>query len=135
MNTSKVIYTGGLRTECMHLQSNATIFTDAPKDNQGKGEAFSPTDLIATALASCVLTTIGIVAQRENFKSIDGATAEVIKVMYPEPRRIGEINILINFPKIDYSEKEKKVFENAAHTCPIAKSLHPDLKQNIQLIW
>ena len=135
MATSKVIYKGGLRAECTHLQSGTSINTDAPKDNHGKGEAFSPTDLVATALASCILTTIGIVAMRENFTDIDGATAEITKVMYAEPRRIGEILIKITFPALQYTDKEKKIFEHTAHTCPVSKSLHPDLKQVIEFIW
>lgn len=135
MMTSKIIYTGGLRAKCIHLESNTSINTDAPKDNHGKGEAFSPTDLIATSLASCILTTIGIVATRENFTTIDGATADVTKVMYAEPRRIGEIIIKITFPALNYSDKEKNVYEHTAHTCPVSKSLHPDLKQVIEFIW
>ncbi len=135
MITSKVTYTGDLRTEATHLQSNATIYTDAPKDNHGKGEAFSPTDLMATSLASCMLTTIGIVAMRETMKPIDGASAEVTKVMYTEPRRVGEIRVKITFPKSNYSDKEKKVYEHTAHACPVSKSLHPDLKQVIEFVW
>lgn len=135
MITSKVTYTGGLRTEATHLQSNTVIYTDAPKDNHGKGEAFSPTDLVATALASCILTTIGIVAMRDGYKDIDGTTAEATKVMYADPRRIGEIHVKITFPAVGYSDKEKQVYEHTAHTCPVARSLHPDLKQVIELIW
>jgi putative redox protein len=134
MITSKVTYTGQLRTEATHLQSNTTIYTDAPKDNHGKGEMFSPTDLVATALASCILTTIAIVAERDGYKVIDGATAEVTKIMYPDPRRIGEIHVKITFPA-GFSEKEKKVYQNTAHACPVAKSLHPDLKQLIEFVW
>ncbi|MCC6182090.1 MAG: OsmC family protein [Bacteroidia bacterium] len=135
MATSKVIYQGNLRTEATHIQSNNSIITDAPKDNHGKGEAFSPTDLMATSLASCMITIMGIAAQKEGYTSIDGLTAEVTKVMYAEPRRVGEIHIKLIFPKKNYSEKEKKVYENAAHTCPAAKSLHPDLKQIIEFVW
>lgn len=135
MITSKLTYTGGLRTEATHVQSGTLIYTDAPRDNHGKGEAFSPTDLVATALASCILTTIGIVAMRDGCTPIDGATAEAVKVMYADPRRIGEIHVRITFPAKGYSDKEKKVYENTAHTCPVAKSLHPDLKQVIELLW
>ena len=133
--TSKVEYLGGLRTEATHLQSGTQIHTDAPRDNQGKGEAFSPTDLVATALATCILTTIGIVAKRDNMTDIDGAFAEVLKVMYPDPRRIGEIHVKITFPKRDFSEKEKTMYQNTADACPVARSLHPDLKQLLEFVW
>jgi uncharacterized OsmC-like protein len=135
MITSKVIYLGELRTEATHLQSNTIVYTDAPKDNHGKGEMFSPTDLVATALASCMISIMGIVAMKEGITKVDGATAEVTKIMYAEPRRIGEIHITLTFPKGKYTDKEKKIYEHAAHTCPVAKSLHPDLKQVIEFIW
>lgn len=133
--TSKVIYVGDLRTEATHIQSNTIIYTDAPKDNFGKGEAFSPTDLVATALASCMISIMGIVARRDNMTPVDGATAEVLKVMYADPRRIGEIHIKMIFPKNNFSDKEKKIYEHAAYTCPVAKSIHPDIKQVIEFIW
>lgn len=135
MITSKVNYISQLRAEAIHVQSGTMIQTDAPKDNHGKGEAFSPTDLVATALSSCILTTIGIVAARDGMTSIDGATSEVTKVMYSDPRRIGEIHVKITFPAKNYTDKEKQMYENTAHTCPVARSLHPDLKQVIELIW
>ncbi|MBP8033065.1 MAG: OsmC family protein [Bacteroidia bacterium] len=135
MITSKVTYLGELRTEATHIQSNTTIHTDAPKDNHGKGEMFSPTDLVATALASCMISIMGIVAMKDGITTVEGATAEVTKVMYAEPRRIGEIHITITFPKKDFTNKEKKIYENAAYTCPVAKSLHPDLKQIINFVW
>lgn len=135
MLTSQVKYIGGLRTEATHLQSGTTIKTDAPKDNHGNGEAFSPTDLLATALATCILTTIAIKATQDGMKTIDGAEAEVTKVMYPEPRRVGEVHIKITFPGNNYSDKEKKIYENTAHACPVARSLHPDLKQVLEFVW
>ncbi len=135
MLTSKVKYLGELRSEAVHVQSGNIITTDAPKDNFGKGEAFSPTDLVATALASCMISIMGIVERKEGITPVTGTTAEVIKVMYPDPRRIGEIHVKITFPKNNYSEKEKKIYENAAHTCPVAKSLHPDLKQVVTFEW
>lgn len=135
MNTSEVTYTGQLRTEATHLQSGTKLFTDAPKDNHGKGEAFSPTDLVATALASCMISIMGIAAKKEDMPSIEGTSAEVIKVMYADPRRIGEIHVKIKFPAGNFSAREKKIYENAALTCPVAKSLHPDIKQNVQFIW
>ena len=107
MITSKVEYTGGLRTKAVHLASKSEIITDAPKDNNGKGEAFSPTDLVATALANCMLTVMGILSNKEGITPIDGATAEVTKVMYAEPRRIGEIHVQLQMPKGNFSEKEK----------------------------
>jgi putative redox protein len=135
MTISTVKYLGQLRTEATHLTSQTFINTDAPKDNQGRGEAFSPTDLVATALASCILTTIAIVASRDNMTDITGSVAEVIKIMQTNPRKIGEIHIKIIFPKNSYSDKEKKVYENTAHACPVARSLHPELKQVIEFIW
>lgn len=135
MITSKIIYKGELRTEAVHVKSETQIITDAPTDNHGKGEAFSPTDLVATALASCMISIMGIVAMKEGFRPIDGATAEITKVMYADPRRIGEVHVTLNMPKLDYSEKEKKMYENAAYTCPVAKSLHPDIKQVITINW
>jgi uncharacterized OsmC-like protein len=135
MITSTVKYIGKLRTESVHELSQSIIFTDAPKDNHGKGEAFSPTDLVATALASCMLSVMGIVALKENITPIDGTTVDVTKIMNQEPRRIGEIHIKITFPLNNYSEKEKIMYERAAHTCPVSKSLHPDLKQKVEFIW
>jgi putative redox protein len=135
MITSTIEYTGELRTTARHVLSGETIITDAPKDNFGKGEAFSPTDLVATALGSCMLSIMGIVARREGCTSVDGATAEITKVMYPDPRRIGEIHVKITMPERQYSEKERKVYENAAHTCPVAKSIHPDISQRVEFEW
>lgn len=135
MPTSLVEYKGHLRTIAIHLQSGNEIVTDAPKDNHGKGEAFSPTDLTATSLACCMLSIMGIAAKKEDMTPIEGAKAEVLKIMYAEPRRIGEIQITITMPTSAYSERERKIYEHAAHTCPVAKSLHPDIKQNIQFIW
>ena len=135
MKTSTVKYLGGLRTETVHLQSDTMITTDAPKDNHGKGEAFSPTDLVATALATCILTTMGIKAMQDGMTPIDGTTAEVTKVMVAEPRRIGEIHVTLTFPALAYSDKEKKIYQHTADNCPVAKSLHPDLKQVLELVW
>lgn len=135
MATSKIEYLGELRTEATHIQSNSLIQTDAPKDNHGKGEAFSPTDLIATALGSCMISVMGIVSLKEGITTIEGTVAEVTKVMCAEPRRIGEIQIKITFPKKSFSDKEKLMYERAAHTCPVAKSLHPDVKQIIEFVW
>ena len=132
MLTSKITYLGELRTEATHLQSGNQILTDAPSDNHGKGEAFSPTDLTATSLASCMLSMIGVKLLGTE-KNVVGATAEVTKVMYTEPRRIGEIHVTLNIPDDNFSEKEKQVLINTAHACPVAKSLHPDIKQVIEI--
>lgn len=130
MKTSKITYLGDLRTEAIHLKSGNGIITDAPPDNNGKGEAFSPTDLLATSLGSCMLTIMGIVAQRHSIH-IEGTTVEITKVMESNPRRVGEIIVEFSMPKVDYSAKEKELLENAAHTCPVAKSLSADLKQTV----
>lgn len=127
--TSKIIYTGSLRTEAEHLKSGAKIITDAPIDNHGKGEAFSPTDTVATALVSCMLTVMGIKA--EDLKvNLKGTTAEVTKTMAANPRRISKLEIVITFPET-YAEKSQKILENTARTCPVLESLHPDMEKLI----
>lgn len=131
--TSSVEYLGNLRTTATHLASEKIIITDAPVDNHGKGEAFSPTDLVATALASCLITIMGIKAKNLEVE-IDGTKAEVTKVMGTEPRRIVEVKIDVFFPK-SFDEKTQKILEKAGLTCPIANSLHPDLNQRIRFIW
>jgi len=130
---SKVVYKGDLRTEASHLQSGETIITDAPVDNEGKGEAFSPTDLLATALASCMLTIMGIVAKRDGI-DMEGATAEVEKIMASNPRRIGEIRLKINFVH-PITDKDQVKLERAAHTCPVSGSLHTELTETIEFIY
>ena len=131
MTTSKVIYQGDLRTTAIHLQSNNEIITDAPVDNQGKGEAFSPTDLLATSLASCMLTIIGIKA-RDMGIDIAGTTAEVTKVMAADPRRVSEVHVAITFNQ-QLDDKTQKIFYNTALTCPVAKSIHPDIIQKVTI--
>ena len=131
--TSKVNYLGDLRTSAIHIASDKNIITDAPIDNQGKGEAFSPTDTVATALASCLLTIMGIKARNLNI-DIKNTTAEVSKVMASNPRRISEIQITVNFTR-NYDQRIKKILEKAALACPVSNSLHPDLKQNILFNW
>ena len=131
--TSKVNYLGDLRTSAIHIASAKNIITDAPIDNQGKGEAFSPTDTVATALASCLLTIMGIKARDLNI-DIKNSTAVVSKVMASNPRRISEIQIKVNFTK-SYDQRIKKILEKAALACPVSNSLHPDLKQNILFNW
>lgn len=132
--TSKIIYNGDLRTECTHIRSGQTIITDAPVDNNGKGEAFSPTDLAATSLGSCMITIMGISARNHEI-DIDGATLEVTKHMASDPRRISGIDIKVYMPDKSYSKKEKTILEKAGRTCPVAFSLHPDIVQNIEFIW
>jgi putative redox protein len=129
-----VTYNGQLRTTATHGPSQNTLITDAPKDNMGKGEAFSPTDLVATALATCVLTTMGIVAQRHEL-DMNGATARVTKEMVSTPfRRIGRLAVTVRMPK-KLGEENQKRLENAAHTCPVHRSLHPDVEAPIAFTW
>jgi len=130
--TTQTEYLGELRTQAKHMYSGNTIITDAPLDNKGKAEAFSPTDLLATALGSCMITIMGIAANERGF-NIDGTTANIWKIMESNPRRIGEIKIDLSFPKRNYSDKEKKIIERSAFTCPVYVSLHPDLKKTITL--
>lgn len=132
--TSKIIYKGELETICIHLKSGQEIRTDAPPDNNGKGSAFSPTDLTATSLATCMLTVMGIWA-RDNGVDMDGASAEVTKHMASDPRRISGIDVKITMPDKIYSEREKSILTKIAHTCPVAQSLHPDLNQHIVILW
>jgi putative redox protein len=131
MTTSRIKYTGHLQTEATHLQSGVSIITDPPVDNQGTGAAFSPTDLLATSLGCCMLTIMGIVAGRHNI-NIDGATADITKIMKAEPRRVGEIIVEFNMPGNNYSDKEKDLLEHAARTCPVAKSLSQELIQTVK---
>ncbi|HMQ47034.1 MAG TPA: OsmC family protein [Saprospiraceae bacterium] len=134
MTTSTVTYSAGLRTTCTHTRSGNAIITDAPVDNHGRGEAFSPTDLVATALATCMLTVMGIAAENRGL-SIDGAHAEVTKIMAADPRRISEVKVLIHMPPYDFSEAHKKLLTEIALNCPVAKSLHADLIQSVELRW
>jgi len=131
MNTGMtVIYEGNLRNRAEHLKSGNTLITDAPLDNHGKGEAFSPTDLLCTSLASCMITLMGITAESKGIK-LGNVKADVEKVMYSEPRRVGEIHIALNVQDNNYSEREKTILQNAAISCPVAKSLNPEIKQII----
>tara|TARA_A100001011_G_scaffold143384_1_gene151438 strand:+ start:50 stop:451 length:402 start_codon:yes stop_codon:yes gene_type:complete len=131
--TSKVTYEGDLRTKAFHIQSGKSIVTDAPVDNEGKGEAFSPTDLVATALASCMLTIMGIVAKRNNVE-LKGTTAEVEKIMGAMPRQISEIKIKILFNK-NFDKITKRKLESAALTCPVSNSLNKNLEESIKFIY
>lgn len=131
--TSKVTYLGELRTSSVHLQSGSEIITDAPIDNQGKGEAFSPTDMVANSLATCMLTIMGIKA-RDMGISLEGSVAEVTKVMQPSPRKIAKIEIVFNM-KSGADDKSREVLQRVAHTCPVALSLHPDIVQDVTFNW
>ena len=131
MITAKTIYIADLRTEATHVRSGNSLFTDAPVDNEGKGEYFSPTDLVATALGSCILTIMGIAAKKHQF-NIDNTRLEITKIMNDNPRKIGEVVIDFYFPNDNYSEKEIKILEHAVKTCPVALSLHPDIIQTIR---
>jgi uncharacterized OsmC-like protein len=133
MATSKVTYLGELRTSSIHLQSGSEIISDAPVDNNGKGEAFSPTDTVANGLASCMFTVMGIKA-RDLGIDFSGSTAEVTKIMAPEPRRISEIHVTFQM-NLDADEKTKTILERTAMTCPVHYSLHPDIKREIIFNW
>jgi uncharacterized OsmC-like protein len=134
MATTRTIYIGDLRTENVHLQSGYRLITDAPVDNQGKGEAFSPTDLVATALADCILTIMGINA-RDRDLDLTGTIVETTKVMNPSPRRIAEIIIDITSPQNNFSERDKRVLEAVVKSCPVALSLNPEIKQTVYFHW
>jgi uncharacterized OsmC-like protein len=133
MATSKVTYLGDLRTSSIHLQSGTEIISDAPIDNNGKGEAFSPTDTIANGLASCMFTVMGIKA-RDLEVDFSNSTAEVTKIMGTEPRRITEIYVTFHF-SIHPDDKTKIILERTAMTCPVFFSLHPDIKKEIVFNW
>jgi putative redox protein len=128
--TSKVVYMGNLRTNLTHLYSGTEIITDAPLDNQGLAQSFSPSDLAATSLATCMMTIMGIKARDMNLQ-LEGTELEVTKVMAANPRRISEIHINIKFPKNNFTQEVKTALETAARNCPVAKSLHPDILQEI----
>lgn len=134
MKMSKIKYLGELRTEATHLASGIRIITDAPIDNNGKGQAFSPTDLLSSALASCMLTIMGIAANTHNI-NIVGTEAEVTKIMASGPRRVAEIHVLVKMPSVAYSDKERNILENAARTCPVALSINPVIVQKIEFVY
>ena len=131
--TSKVTYLGDLRTSSIHVQSGSEIVSDAPLDNNGKGEAFSPTDTVANALASCMMTVMGIKA-RDVDVDFTGATASVTKIMNVEPRRIGAIEIVFDM-NISADQKSKTILEKTAMTCPVFLSLNPEIEKRITFNW
>ena len=131
--TSRVTYKGDLRTSCVHIRSGNEYITDAPLDNNGKGEAFSPTDTVATGLASCMMTVMGIKAEMLEL-DLRGSTAEVTKHMEAAPRRISKIEVRLELPG-NVSQKNRKILEHTANTCPVNQSLHPDIERIIEFHW
>ena len=131
--TSKVTYVGGLRTESVHLQSGSMVLSDAPTDNHGKGAAFSPTDMIANSLATCMLTTMAIKADAMGI-DLSGSTAEVTKVMQSDPRKIAKIIVTLSMTGT-HEDRDRTILERVGHHCPVALSLHPDLVQEITYQW
>jgi uncharacterized OsmC-like protein len=131
--TASVTYLGDLRTECTHIKSGSKFITDAPTDNHGKGEAFSPTDTVATGLGTCMITVMGIKA-RDLGVELTGSRVEVTKLMAANPRRISRIDLNLYLP-INTSEKNRKILENTGLTCPVAMSLHPEIEQNVKFQW
>jgi len=132
METAKTKYLGDLRTEIIHVKSGSVTVTDAPVDNKGKGENFSPTDMVASALGSCIFTIMGIAAREHGF-SIDGSTCKITKIMADNPRKISEIKIEFDFTVNSYSDKQKRILDYCVKTCPVALSLHESVIQNVTL--
>lgn len=130
MTTISAIYSGSLRTQSTHVKSGNTIITDAPIDNNGKGEAFSPTDLVCSALSSCMMTIMGILASREGIE-LDGLKSEVTKIMAENPRRIKEIQIVFSYPDLKATDTQKEKLKRAAMTCPVALSLSDSVVQTV----
>lgn len=131
--TSKVTYTGQLSTESVHLQSGTTIITDAPTDNNGKGQAFSPTDMVSNSLATCMFTIMGIKANQLGI-NFDGSTAAVTKIMQADPRRIGKIIIVFEM-NLETDQKSQTILERAGLSCPVFLSLHPEIEKDISFNW
>jgi putative redox protein len=133
--TSEIIYQGKLRTNATHLQSGTIIETDAPTDNQGLAQRFSPSDLVATALGSCMMTIMGIKA-RDMQLDLTGVKIDIQKHMKPDPRRIGGIDVNFHFPAtVQLDAKSKIILERAALTCPVAQSIHPDIEMKVNFNW
>lgn len=132
--TASLIYEGDLRCKATHLQSGTEIETDAPTDNQGKGEKFSPTDTLCVSLGTCIITTMALRAKQMNIE-LKNTRLDVTKHMLKDPRRVGQIDIAIHLPSLQLSEEQKNTLEKTGNTCPVAKSLHPDLTTNILYNW
>jgi uncharacterized OsmC-like protein len=131
--TASIVYTGNLRCKAQHIQSGTIIESDAPTDNKGKGEKFSPTDLLCVSLATCMLTTMGIKA-RDLQVDITNATADVIKHMFSDPRRVGKIEVIVNLPATG-NDEERKTLEKTGDNCPVMKSIHPNIEVMINYNW
>lgn len=134
MPTIRSEYLGDLRVASVHVASGTKLVTDAPVDNNGKGESFSPTDLCATALASCAMTIIGLYGRMHDV-DVTGTTMEITKTMSANPRRIGKLEVIFNMPDREYTEKQKTMIERATRTCPVHLSLHPDIEQVFTFNW
>jgi len=134
MHTSRITHLGDLRTEALHVRSGQRFITDAPVDNQGKGEAFSPTDLLATSLAACMLTTIDIKTRAQGL-SLRNMQATVVKHMAADPRRVSRVEVDIELDGEGLSLTDRALIEHTAHTCPVALSLHPDLIQDVRITY
>jgi putative redox protein len=133
--TSQIIYKGDLRTTATHLQSGTVIETDAPTDNQGKGERFSPTDLVAVALGTCMITTMAIKARTLNI-DLDDTRVDVTKIMVSDPRRVGKLIAHVFFPPgLAIDDKQKEILEKTARTCPVERTLHPDVELDMEFNW
>lgn len=133
--TSQIIYNSDLRTTAIHIQSGTNIETDAPTDNQGKGERFSPTDLVVTALGSCMVTTMAIKARTMNIL-LDGTRLDITKIMVSDPRRIGKIIAHVFFPPgLNLDDKQKEILERTARTCPVERTLHPEVVLDMEFNW
>lgn len=128
--TATLEYLGDLQLRATHTRSGQEFVTDAPVDNNGKGSAFSSTDLLASSLGLCMITIMGIAARNSGF-NIDGTKARVTKIMASDPRRVGEVIVELDFPAINYTEREKQIIRQCAKICPVSQSLHPDLKQTV----
>ena len=132
--TASIIYEGDLRCSATHLQSGTVIETDAPTDNRGKGEKFSPTDTLCVSLGTCLITTMALKARDMNIE-LKETKIEITKHMLKDPRRVGQIDVTVHFPELNLNEEQRSVLETTGNNCPVAKSLHPDLKTNIQYNW
>ena len=134
MTKMTITYSGNLRCKATHIQSGSQLQTDAPLDNNGKGELFSPTDLLATSLTTCMITVMGIAAEKNGFTQGD-INAEVEKIMAADPRRVQKIRIRITFENSSYSDQQKEILEKAALNCPVAKSLNQSLVQAVEFFY
>ncbi len=132
--TARIEYLGDLRTQATHVASGNQLVTDAPLDNQGRGEAFSPTDLCATSLGCCMMTIMGISARAHDI-DMTGATAEITKIMASDPRRIARIEVVLKMPNRAYSTKDRRILEAAAKGCPVSRSLNADLEEVVEIVW